>query len=152
MLVTDLSDNEIILGKLAARLAPVLALVACGVPVTALAVLLGGIDPGALLGALLVTVALAVLGCSLALTFSIWAGKAHEVLMADYLVWFFWLLALPLWWVLHQESRADGAAGLVPEGECVRAGVRALRQLPADGHLASFARASSPSRSVCRRS
>ncbi len=44
-LVTDLSDAEIVLGKLAARLVPVLGLVACSLPVLALGLLLGGIDP-----------------------------------------------------------------------------------------------------------
>ena len=45
MLVTDLSDPEIVLGKLAARLLPVLGLVACTWPVLAICSLLGGIDP-----------------------------------------------------------------------------------------------------------
>ena len=34
---TDLSDAEIVLGKLGSRLAPILSVVACGLPVTALA-------------------------------------------------------------------------------------------------------------------
>src|SRR5262249_4056629 len=50
MMVTDLSDTEIVLGKLAARLAPVVGLIVCAVPVMALAALLGGIDFGALAG------------------------------------------------------------------------------------------------------
>src|SRR5207237_6641425 len=54
LLVTDLSDSEIILGKLAARLLPVLGLMACRVPVLFLALLLGGIAPDALLAALAV--------------------------------------------------------------------------------------------------
>ena len=41
VMVTDLSDVEIVLGKLASRLAPVFALVAAAVPVLALAGLLG---------------------------------------------------------------------------------------------------------------
>ena len=45
MLATDLSDPEIVLGKLAARLLPVLGLVACSWPVLAICSLLGGIDP-----------------------------------------------------------------------------------------------------------
>jgi hypothetical protein len=47
MLATDLSDPEIILGKLAARLLPVLGLVAFSWPLLALSSLLGGIDPPA---------------------------------------------------------------------------------------------------------
>ena len=45
MLATDLSNAEIVLGKLGARLVPVLGLIACGLPIAALAGLLGGIDP-----------------------------------------------------------------------------------------------------------
>ena len=41
MLMTDLSDPEIVLGKLAARLLPVLGLVACTWPVMAISSLLG---------------------------------------------------------------------------------------------------------------
>ena len=40
--VTDLSDAEIVLGKLGSRLAPILGLLACGLPVTALAALWAG--------------------------------------------------------------------------------------------------------------
>ena len=42
---TDLTDAEIVLGKLAARLVPVLGLIACAAPVLALATLFGGVDP-----------------------------------------------------------------------------------------------------------
>ena len=73
MLMTDLSDSEIVLGKLAARLLPVLGLVACTWPVMAISSLLGGIDPIALTLAFAIIVAVAVLGCSIALAISVWA-------------------------------------------------------------------------------
>jgi ABC-type Na+ efflux pump permease subunit len=41
LLTTDLSDSEIILGKLAARLLPMLGLVACALPTLALSALRG---------------------------------------------------------------------------------------------------------------
>ena len=96
MFVTDLSDTEIVLGTLAARLTPVCALIVCGVPVTALAALLGGIDLAALAGALVVTLCLALLGCVLALTLSIWVTKTHDVLMAVYVAEGLWVLAAPI--------------------------------------------------------
>jgi ABC-type transport system involved in multi-copper enzyme maturation permease subunit len=95
MLVTDLSDSEIVLGKLASRLVPVLGLVACALPLLAILTLLGGVDPDALLGAFLVTIGVAVLGCSLALFFSLWAKKTHEALMGTYAVWGIWLVGRP---------------------------------------------------------
>jgi ABC-type transport system involved in multi-copper enzyme maturation permease subunit len=93
--VTDLSDAEIVLGKLAARLVPVLGLIACSLPVMALLTLLGGVDPVALTGSFVVLVGLALLGCTLALALSVWGKKTHEVLLAAYFVWVVWSLLVP---------------------------------------------------------
>ncbi len=109
MMVTDLSDAEIVLGKLGARLAPMFGLVACTLPVAALAGLLGGIDFGALAGSFVISLCLAVLGASLALAISVRARKTHEVLMAVYAIEGFWLIAAPIWWVLASEL------GVVPD-------------------------------------
>ncbi len=105
VMVTDLSDREVVLGKLAARLVPVLNLIACALPVAALGTLLGGIDPVALTGAILIAAAVAILGCSLALMLSVWMSKAHEVMIVVFAIWVLWLLALPIcelstpgWW------------------------------------------------------
>jgi ABC-type transport system involved in multi-copper enzyme maturation permease subunit len=96
MLVTDLTDSEIVLGKLAARLVPVMGLVFCTMPMMALLTLLGGVAPDALIGALAVTLAVGVLGCSLALLFSLWAGKTHEALLGTYAFLGLWLLSRPM--------------------------------------------------------
>jgi ABC-type transport system involved in multi-copper enzyme maturation permease subunit len=97
LLVTDLSSAEIVLGKLGVRLLPVLGLLLCALPVLALNVLLGGVDPLALAGAFLIAVGVAVLGCSLALALSVWGHKTHEVLLFNYLLWVLFLLAAPTW-------------------------------------------------------
>ena len=96
VLVTDLSNAEVILGKLAARLLPILGLLLTSVPVLCGAMFLGGISPEGLLGALLVQLGAGVLGCALALTMSVWGRKTHEVLMTVYLIWILCLLAIPL--------------------------------------------------------
>ena len=83
MLVTDLSSAEIVLGKLAARLIPVLGLRACTLPLMEILALVGGLDPNALFGAFVVTTGIAILGSSLALLFSLWVGKTHEALLAS---------------------------------------------------------------------
>ncbi len=106
VLVTDLSDAEVVLGKLGARLVPVLNLVACAVPVAALGALLGGIDPVALAGSFLIAAALAVLGCSLALALSVHATKAQEVMTALFAIWAAWLLALPAYDLVAGGGRA----------------------------------------------
>ncbi len=109
MMVTDLSDAEIVLGRLGSRLIPVFGLVACAVPVAALAGLLGGIEFAALLGLFIVSVALAILGCSLALAISVKASKTHEVLMAVYLAFGVWLLSVPIWQGIAATSKKTTA-------------------------------------------
>jgi ABC-type transport system involved in multi-copper enzyme maturation permease subunit len=104
MLVTTLTDAEIVLGKLGARLIPVVGLVACTFPVMSVGGLLGGIDPLALGMALLVALAVATLGCVLALTISVWATKTHEVLMAVYAAWTLVLLLYPVWLMLAMSG------------------------------------------------
>jgi ABC-type transport system involved in multi-copper enzyme maturation permease subunit len=118
LLATDLSDAEIVLGKLAARLIPVLGLVLASVPVLFAATLLGGIDPGAALGAVLVSLGAAVLGCALALALSVWGRKPHEVLLAAYLLIALWLLAERMWslvaWGWGVPARPDWLAATDP--------------------------------------
>ena len=61
-------------------------------PVLALAGLLGGIIIEAILALTLITLAVAVLGCTLALAISVRATKTHEVLMAVYGIEGVWVL------------------------------------------------------------
>ena len=105
MLATDLSNAEIVLGKIGVRLVPVLGLIACVLPLTALTSLLGGIDPLALFGSFMTSIACAALGCSLAMTLSVWGRKTHEVLMITYMMLIFWLIS-PI--VLELVADASG--------------------------------------------
>ncbi len=97
LFVTDLSNREIVMGKLLARLSPVLALLAAALPVIAIVGLLGGIEPEAVLWLFLISVAISVVGASLALAVSARVEKAHEVLMVVYAFWVIWLLVAPIW-------------------------------------------------------
>jgi len=105
VMVTDLSDAEVVLGKLAARLVPVLNLAACALPVAALGALLGGIDPVALTASFGIAAGLAVLGCSLALLLSVWVAKTHEVMTVVFAVWAAWLLVLPIFEMTSATGR-----------------------------------------------
>jgi ABC-type transport system involved in multi-copper enzyme maturation permease subunit len=105
---TDLSDTEIVLGKLGSRLAPILGVLFCGLPVSALAALLGGIDPFALASLFAVSVAVAVLGCSLALAISVGASKTHDVIITVAALWILWVVSLPAW------SGLSTISGVVP--------------------------------------
>ena len=100
MLATDLSDPEIVLGKLAARLLPVFGLVACSWPVLVLSSLLGGIDPLAVTLAFAIILAVVLLGCSMAPALSVWARKPHEVVLVVYTFWPLVLLLWPIWYAL----------------------------------------------------
>ena len=97
MFVTELSDAEIVLGKFMARFASIVALVFAAVPVMAIVGLLGGIIPEALVILTIVTLAVSLLGCALAMALSVRASKTHEVLMVVFAIWSVWLLSLPLW-------------------------------------------------------
>jgi ABC-type transport system involved in multi-copper enzyme maturation permease subunit len=97
LFASDLTDAEIVLGKLAARLTPVVGLIACAAPVQVLMTLFGGVEPVMLIGAILVCLACAVFGCTLALALSVWGRKPHEVLLATYAFGVFYLLLGPVW-------------------------------------------------------
>src|SRR5262245_39411287 len=114
LFATDLSDAEIVLGKLAARLVPVLGMILCVAPVLALATLFGGVAPVSLIEALLVVLSCAVFGCSLALALSVWGRKTHEVLMATYVFGIFYLLVAPIYAGLQAMLPAAWRAPWLP--------------------------------------
>ncbi len=96
LFATDLTDAEIVAGKLGARLMPVLGLILAAAPVLSIATLFGGIDPAGVVGSLLVVLACGLFGCTLALTLSVWGRKTHQVLLATYLFGILYLLAAPI--------------------------------------------------------
>ena len=112
LLVTDLSAAEIVLGKLASRLVPVLGLVGCALPILAIMTLLGGVDSLALAGGLVVTLGLAFLGTTLACFLSLRTTKTHEALLGTYAIWAVWLLGRPGLWLFNQ---ATGWSLTIPE-------------------------------------
>jgi ABC-type transport system involved in multi-copper enzyme maturation permease subunit len=91
LLVTDLSAAEIVLGKLASRLIPVLGLIACSIPVLMIGTLLGGLDPFAVAGAYAVMFGVGVFGSAVALVLSVWNRRPYEVLLAVYLIEALWV-------------------------------------------------------------
>ena len=50
----------------------------------------------------------AVLGCALALTLSVWGKKTHEVLLATYVVWVVWVVTIPALVVVNGFARLPG--------------------------------------------
>jgi ABC-type transport system involved in multi-copper enzyme maturation permease subunit len=96
LLVTDLSNREIVLGKLLARLLPICGFVLAGLPVLALATWMGGVHPEAVFGSFVVCLSVAIFGGTMALVLSVWCAKTYEVLLVSYLLWTALLLADPL--------------------------------------------------------
>jgi ABC-type transport system involved in multi-copper enzyme maturation permease subunit len=109
---TDLTDREIILGKLGARLGPVLALMAYGLPVLALGSFLGGIDLAMAVGAELVTAGAAVLCCTVALLASVWARKPHQALLLSYLIVGLWVGFVPAVSIYFRPSPPTTVTGV----------------------------------------
>ncbi|WP_165065844.1 ABC transporter permease subunit [Paludisphaera rhizosphaerae] len=121
VMATDLSDSELVLGKLAAALTPVIGLVCCTLPVLMLSSLLGGIDPMLLLGSFLTTLTTAVLVCTLAFTLSVWGKKAHEVLGATYMIVLAWLALIPFTVNMLMVMAGLGAVGFSRFGRLIQA-------------------------------
>ena len=80
LLMTDLRDVEIILGKLAASLLQILTLLATAMPVFFLCLLLGGVSPGQVLDVVGVTAAAGLLGGSLGLLVALGRDRTFQSL------------------------------------------------------------------------
>ncbi len=84
LLTTHLSDREIVLGKLAAGILRPLGVLVAGLPVIALAMLLGGIDPSALPAVLAASVLNALCVGSLCVLISALSGTSSEAMKWGY--------------------------------------------------------------------
>jgi hypothetical protein len=97
LFVADLPAREIVIGKIAARLVPLLGLILCPVPLALAAVALGMADARAIVGAYVVFLALGLLGASLAFTLSVFSSRTHEVVLVCYFFWGILLSIGPIW-------------------------------------------------------
>jgi ABC-type transport system involved in multi-copper enzyme maturation permease subunit len=84
VLLTHLKDREIIVGKLAARLAHVALILLTGMPVLGLVQLLGGVDPDLVLAAFAATLLMMVSIGSVAMYNSVRAYNTPQAIMATY--------------------------------------------------------------------
>jgi hypothetical protein len=95
-LASDLSSREILLGKLFARLWPILGTMIAMLPVVSFATLLGGVDPAMLFGSFLVCCAVAICTSTLAAYFAVRTNRAHEALLSTYGVLFVLVALIPI--------------------------------------------------------
>ena len=80
LLLTDMRDYEIVLGKLVGALLPILVLIFVTVPVLSLLLLLGGIDPEQVVQTTLVLAAAAVAAGSLGGLIALWRERTFQAL------------------------------------------------------------------------
>lgn len=80
LLMTDLRNVEIVLGKLAASLLQIVTLLATGAPVFFLCLLLGGVSAGQVIDVLAVTFASGLVGGSLGLVVALWRERTLQSL------------------------------------------------------------------------
>ncbi len=84
VLTSDLEDQEIILGKLASRLAHLLLVLGAGLPVLALTQLFGGVAPELVLACFLVTAITVVSLGSLSILCSVYARQTANAVLSTY--------------------------------------------------------------------
>src|SRR3954451_21334602 len=80
LLLTDMRDYEIVLGKLIGALLPIIIQLLIVAPVLSLLLLLGGIDPEQVLQAVLVLLASAIAAGSLGGLIALWREKTYQAL------------------------------------------------------------------------
>ena len=115
---TPLSNLEIIIGKLGGRVLQILYLVLSGVPVLALAMLLGGIAPRAIVSLTAITLSTVLFVTMVSMAVSAWTAKARDAVIRAYLV-FFCLWVLPLA-ALAFRCISPGFAWIGPDRGAIR--------------------------------
>lgn len=107
LLLTKLSNSELVLGKLLASLLNILVLLVAALPVFMLATLFGGVSFGQIGRVFAVTLAGALVGGSLGSTLALWREKTYQTLALTMLVLVLWLAVWrlvglgvfgPSWW------------------------------------------------------
>jgi ABC-type transport system involved in multi-copper enzyme maturation permease subunit len=104
VLATDLRSREIVLGKLAARLANILLLLLAGLPVLAFLQFFGGIDPGELLAAFVVLLVTLLSTASLSLLMSALLKRARDAILSTFLLMIAYLVLSGLANALNSTS------------------------------------------------
>ncbi len=91
LLLTNLSNSELVLGRLLASLLTVLVMLAAALPIFFLTALLGGVSFGQIARATAVTLATALVCGSLGSTLALWREKTFQALAMTVLVLVLWL-------------------------------------------------------------
>ncbi len=109
LLLSNLSNSELVLGKLLASLLSVLVMLAAALPLFMLAALLGGVSFGQIGRVFGVTLASVLVCGSLGSTLALWREKTFQALAMTVLVLVLWLAA---WEVVATGTFGESFAGL----------------------------------------
>jgi ABC-type transport system involved in multi-copper enzyme maturation permease subunit len=143
LLLTNLTNSELVLGKLLASLLNVLVLLAASLPLFMLSALLGGVSFTQIARVFAVTLATVVVAGSIGSTLALWREKTFQTLALTALILVFWLGAgeAVAWGAFGQrwlEAPADvWAAGFCPWQAMIvatRPLIEAQDALPYFGH------------------
>jgi ABC-type transport system involved in multi-copper enzyme maturation permease subunit len=107
LFATDLSNVEVVLGKLAARLALITCLVLVGLPILAIFRLLGGVSGELLLAVFAVTISSMLFIAVVSVCISVWSPRARDAVVRAYLVLGAFIV-LPM--ILYATPRLSGWA------------------------------------------
>ena len=112
---SPLSNLEIVIGKLGGRVLQIIYLVLAGMPVLALAMLLGGIAPVHIVVLTAITISTALFVTMVSIAVSAWTARARDAVIRAYLLFFcIWVLPL-LTAALAFSSRAAWSIPLVQQ-------------------------------------
>lgn len=145
LLMTRLSNSELVLGKLLSSLLQPLCLLAAAWPLFMLIALFGGISVSQIAWVFAVTVATALAAGSIGSTLALWREKTFQTLALAFLVLMVWLAAGEVLVALGNSGIAWNGASLTRWGEAIspwRAVLIAAR--PEIGQLALVGRFGSP--------
>ncbi|MCI0333292.1 MAG: ABC transporter permease subunit [Planctomycetes bacterium] len=115
LLMTNLSNTELVLGKLLAGMLSVVVVVVAALPLLAIISLLGGISSGQIFRVQAVTLASALVAGSLGSTVALWREKTFQALAMTALVLVLWLVGWEIaaagglgqsWWGISTQTWA----------------------------------------------
>src|SRR5207245_3890613 len=108
LFTTQLTDREIVLGKLVSRVTVLVILIFCALPIMSLIMFFGGIDPAALWRVLASTLLAILFTGAFAIYFSAVTRSPMGALVRTYCWLAIWLLAVPLTSILILEGMRRG--------------------------------------------
>jgi ABC-type transport system involved in multi-copper enzyme maturation permease subunit len=112
LLMSNLSNSELVLGKLSAGMLTVVMIVVAAAPLLMLVALLGGVSIGQIVRIEVVTLASALVAGSLGSTIALWREKTFQALAMTALALVLWLVA---WEIVATGIVGDEVAGVPTE-------------------------------------